>query len=91
VYSVEAEGEALEGVAAYRSLAELPAPPDLVLLCGAPASVPELVSACVELGVAGVWVLAGGPAAVDRGGAALGRMVAQQAASRGGLRVLGAS
>jgi acyl-CoA synthetase (NDP forming) len=78
VYSISGEREAVEGVAAYPSLEALPAAPDVVLLCAAPASVEGQVGACVEHGVAGVVVLTGAAAGAGREAAALGRLVARR-------------
>src|SRR5271166_6458863 len=60
VYPVNPHHDQVAGVKAYRSIRELPATPDMAVICTPPATVPKLIA---ELGVRGTKaaaVLTGG-------------------------------
>jgi acyl-CoA synthetase (NDP forming) len=53
VHLVNARGAEIDGVPAHRSLADLPEPPELVVLCTPAAHVPAVVDEALELGATG--------------------------------------
>lgn len=89
ILPVHPEAEAVEGVLAWRRVADLPVVPELGVVCTPPASVPGVVEELAEAGARAVVVLTAGlePARGSREpdhAKALGRV-----ARRRGLRVLG--
>lgn len=89
VYPVNPHREAVQGIVAYRGLAELPQPADLALICTPAATVPELVRQCGEQGTLGVVILSAGFREIGAEGAALEEAIRQQAARFPGLRIIG--
>jgi len=79
VMPVTPREQAVAGVLAYRSVADLPITPDLAVLCVAGARVPEILDQLGERGTAGAIV-----AALDADPAAI-----RDVARRHGLRVFG--
>ncbi|MER7464666.1 GNAT family N-acetyltransferase [Streptomyces sp. NPDC097981] len=82
------EGDLLDGVRAYRALADIDAPVDLAVIAVPAERVPEAVAACGEHGVQGLVVLSAGygesgPAGLDRQ-----RELVRQARSYG-MRLIG--
>jgi acetyltransferase len=88
VWPVNLRHDSVAGVRAYRTAAQLPAAPDLAVLCTPAATVPALVA---ELGARGtraaIVLSAGFEDAADSGGTLGAEML--QAARRYGVRILG--
>ncbi len=59
VYGVHPSGESVDGQTIYRSLAELPARPDVVDLVVPPNVTEQVVRECHELGLTRVWMQPG--------------------------------
>jgi predicted CoA-binding protein len=59
VYPVNPKGGELEGVKVYRSLAELPQPPDVVDMVVPPAVTEQVVREVHELGLTRIWMQPG--------------------------------
>jgi acetyltransferase len=89
IYPVNPKYAELGGRKAYADLAQLPAPPDLAVICTPPASVPGIVRQLGELGTRAAVVLSAGLAAKrDAYGRSL-RQAALDAANPYLLRLLG--
>ncbi|WP_372084935.1 bifunctional acetate--CoA ligase family protein/GNAT family N-acetyltransferase [Tistrella mobilis] len=79
----------VEGVLAYRTIADLPVTPDLALICTPPEQVPEMVRQAGQRGVrAAVLIGAGLGRTYTAGGASLAQ-AAVEAARPTGLRLVG--
>jgi acetyltransferase len=89
VYPLNRSREAVEGVAAYALLEELPSTPDVAVVCTPAATVPDVVRACGDCRIPAVAVLSAGFREAGREGEALERSIAREAARFSGLRVLG--
>jgi acetyltransferase len=89
VYPVNAKREAVQGIAAYKSLAELPHAPDLVVVATPAATVPDLVDQCGRMGVMAVLVISAGFREAGPEGVALEQQVKAAAARYPGLRIMG--
>ena len=88
VYAVSPRGGHLLGHDVHASVEELPESVDLAVICTPAATVPDLVRACGERGVAGAVVLAVGFGESGPAGAELEARL-QRAARDGGVRVIG--
>ncbi len=88
LYPVNRDAEAVEGIAAHRSVAELPEPVDLAVIATPAEDVPGIVEDCGRRGVRSVVVLSAGFSEAGAEGARLER-AAVDAARRHGLRLLG--
>lgn len=60
IFAVNHASGTVQGCDCYRSLAELPQVPDLVVICTPATTVPSLVRGCGNLGVGGVIVISAG-------------------------------
>jgi acetyltransferase len=89
VYPVNAKREAVQGIAAYRSLAELPHAPDLAIIATPADTVPGLIDECGRLGVRAVLVISAGFRETGPEGQALEQQVKAAAARYPGLRIMG--
>lgn len=88
VYAVSPKGGRLLGHEVYTSLEEMPEAADLAVICTPAATVPDLLRACGERGVAGAVVLAVGFGEADPAGAELEARL-RRVARKGGVRVVG--
>ncbi|MEW2416687.1 GNAT family N-acetyltransferase [Streptomyces sp. NPDC046866] len=82
------EGDLLDGVRAYRSLADIDAPVDLAVVAVPAERVPEVVAACGEHGVQGLVVLSAGYGESGRAGLDRQRELVRQVRSYG-MRLIG--
>jgi len=89
VYPVNPQREAVQGIAAYKSLSALPHAPDLAVICTPAATVPELVDECGRLGIMGVLIISAGFREVGSEGKQLEDRVKEAAARHSGLRIVG--
>lgn len=89
VYPVNAKREAVQGIAAYKSLAELPHAPDLAIIATPASTVPDLIDQCGRLGVMAALVISAGFRETGAEGLALELQVKGALDRYPGLRVLG--
>ncbi|MHC6625816.1 bifunctional acetate--CoA ligase family protein/GNAT family N-acetyltransferase [Streptomyces globosus] len=82
------EGDLLDGVRAYRSLAEIDAPVDLAVVAVPAERVPQVVADCGEHGVQGLVVLSAGYAETGPAGLERQRELVRQVRSHG-MRLIG--
>ncbi|WP_405978226.1 GNAT family N-acetyltransferase [Streptomyces sp. NBC_00158] len=82
------EGDLLEGVRAYRGLADIGAPVDLAVIAVPADRVPDAVAACGEHGVQGLVVLSAGYGESGPAGLARQRELVRQVRSYG-MRLIG--
>ncbi|MFD0356135.1 GNAT family N-acetyltransferase, partial [Streptomyces sp. NPDC127110] len=82
------EGDLLEGVRAYRALADIGAPVDLAVIAVPAGRVPDAVAACGEHGVQGLVVLSAGYGESGPAGLARQRELVRQVRSYG-MRLIG--
>ncbi|AZM91645.1 bifunctional GNAT family N-acetyltransferase/acetate--CoA ligase family protein [Streptomyces sp. W1SF4] len=82
------EGDLLEGVRAYRALADVGAPVDLAVIAVPADRVPDAVAACGEHGVQGLVVLSAGYGESGPAGLARQRELVRQVRSYG-MRLIG--
>ena len=88
VWPVNLRHDSVAGVRAYRTAAQLPAAPDLAVLCTPAATIPALVAELGARGTRAAIVLSAGlEDAADSGGTLGAEML--HAARRHGLRILG--
>jgi acetyltransferase len=88
IYPVNPRGGSLLGHQVFPSVASLPRPADLAVLCTPAASAPDLVRACGERGIPAAIVLAVGFKESGPGGAELERRLVEMARTYG-VRVIG--
>ena len=88
IYPVNPKLDEVLGLTCYPSVADIPGPVDAALITTPARTIPSLLKACGEKGVAGAVVVAAGFGEAGPGGAALEKeMVA--AARQAGVRVVG--
>jgi acetyltransferase len=88
VYPINPKADLILGVKAYPSLAAIPGPIDLALVCTPAATVPGVLTECGRKGVKGAIILASGFKETGPEGARLEQQVVE-AARAGGVRVIG--
>lgn len=88
IYPVNARGGEVQGLTAFRSLAELPQPADLALIAVPAAGVPRAIEECGAAGIRTAVVFTSGFAETGAAGEKLQAML-KAAAQRCGVRVLG--
>jgi len=88
IYPINPRADMILGVRAWPSLAEVPEPVDLALICTPASTVPALIAECGRIGVKGAIVLAAGFRETGPEGAELERQM-MEAARAGGVRVIG--
>lgn len=85
IYLVNPHYEAVEGVAAFKSYAELPGTPDLAVIAIAPAAVPAVVAQAAAKGTAGAIILTAG---LGHGSGSLAEQ-SEMNARANGMRLIG--
>lgn len=88
IYPINPKADMILGIKAYSSLADLPGPADLALICTPAATVPALLLECGKKGVKGAVILASGFRETGPEGARLEQQVLE-AARAGGVRIIG--
>ena len=88
VYPINKNGGEVIGVKAYKSLREVDAPVDVVLIVTPVADVPAAMEDCVYKGVKYVLIITGGFAENGKEGAEIEHRVVE-IAQRGGVRIVG--
>ncbi len=89
VYPVDAQREAIHGIATFPDLQSLPHTPDLGLLCGPAEDVPDQLRQCGQAGIKGVIIYSEGFRERGAVGAALEARIRQIIPEFEGLRVVG--
>ena len=89
VYPVNPTLEAALGVPCYPSIASLPRPPDLALICTAAPQVPDVVRQCGEAGIRGIIIMSAGFREIGAEGRALEERIAAEARRFDGMRLIG--
>jgi acetyl coenzyme A synthetase (ADP forming)-like protein len=82
-YPVNGSGEPVAGVRAYRSIAEIPDPVDLAVVCVPAAAVPDVASSALASGVRALCVISAGFAETGADGRALQEQLLAIARSHG--------
>jgi acetyltransferase len=88
VFPINPKRPSVLGVKAYKSIAEVPEPVDLVVIVTPSPSVPGLIAECVDRGVKGAVVISAGFKETGPKGVELERQIMEHA-RRGGMRVIG--
>ncbi|MEM1109261.1 MAG: bifunctional acetate--CoA ligase family protein/GNAT family N-acetyltransferase [Planctomycetota bacterium] len=89
VYPVNPKREAVQGIAAYQDLTQLPNVPDLVVICTPAFTVPAIVRSAVELGVKAICVISAGFREAGPEGVELENQVLAEIAKGDGVRLIG--
>lgn len=88
VYPVNPNRETVQGLTAYKSLADVPETPDVALLAVPSSLTEQAVRECVEKGVKGAVIFSAGYAESGEDGFAIQARISD-IAQKGGLRLLG--
>ena len=88
VFPVSKNRAVVQGMAAYRTLADVPGRPDVVVIALAEAAIPEALNAAIEAGAAAAIIYASGYAEMGDAGRAQQAHIAD-IAKQGGLRLIG--
>lgn len=88
IYPVNPKRESVLGIKAYRSLQEIADPVDLAVIVTPAATVPSIVGACADRGVANAIIISAGFRESGSAGAALEARVLAEA-RRGRMRIIG--
>ncbi|HVX62744.1 MAG TPA: bifunctional acetate--CoA ligase family protein/GNAT family N-acetyltransferase [Pirellulales bacterium] len=89
VYPVNAKRDSVQGIQAYASVADLPHPVDLAVICTPAATAPQVIRQCGEAGTRGAVIISAGFREVGEEGRALERQVREEAARFDGFRIIG--
>lgn len=89
IYRVNPKYKRLGKEPCYASVADLPGPCDLAVICTPAATVPGLVRQCGEAGILGLVVLSAGFRETGAAGAELEQVVRAEAAKFDGMRMIG--
>ncbi len=87
VWPVNPKSPSILGIPAYKSIRELPAVPDLIVVTTPAGTVPGIIQEAVDFGVPSAVVISAGFKEVGETGKALERQIAQ--AIRGKMRLIG--
>lgn len=88
VYAVNPKGEPILGQRVYRSLREIGAPVDLIVVAVPPKTIPEMMDEAKAAGVKGIIVISAGFAEMGDEGRALQERMTREA-KRCGMRIVG--
>lgn len=88
IYPVNPKEAEILGLRAYASLADIPGPVDLALVCTPAKTLPDVIAQCGAKGVKGAVVLAGGFAEAGAEGKQLQEQMVDEA-MRQGVRIIG--
>jgi len=88
IYPVNPKEENILGFKCYKTVSEIPAPVDIVLIATPAATVPAVLEDCGRKGVAGAVVVAGGFGELGNEGRTLEHKMVE-VARRNGIRVIG--
>src|SRR6476659_9489681 len=88
VFPINPKRSSVLGIKAYPTIADVPAPVDLVVVVTPAPVVPAIIGECAEAGVRAALVISSGFKETGAEGAALERQVLAEA-RRGGIRLIG--
>jgi acetyltransferase len=88
VYPVNPKRACVLGVPTYPSIGEVPGPVDLAVICTPAATVPGVVSECIEAGVKGALIISAGFKEIGAKGAELEKQILAEARSAR-MRIIG--
>src|SRR3990170_4435116 len=88
VFPVNPKRSSVLGIKAYPDIASVPEPVDLAVVVTPAPTVPEIIGACVDMGVKGAIVISAGFKEIGERGAELERQILEQA-QRGRMRIIG--
>jgi len=88
VYPVNPKRESVQGIAAYKSVLDVPHTPDLVVICTPAPTVMNVVKECAQSGVKGVVIISAGFRETGEAGLKEEEAIAQ-IARQAGMRVIG--
>jgi len=88
VFPVNPKRESILGVKAYPSIAKVPGPVDLAIICTPAASVPGLITECIEAGIRGAIIISAGFKEIGEKGVELERQILERARSAK-MRIIG--
>ena len=88
VYAVNPQHAEVLGLAAYKNIASVPEPVDLVVLATPAATIPALIGECVDVGAKSAVVISAGFRERGEQGSDLERQIQQQL-QRGSMRLIG--
>jgi len=89
VYPVNATRESVQGIQAYPSVSDLPATPDLAIVCTPASTVLGLVRECGEAGIRGMIILSAGFTETGEEGRELQDRIREEAAAFEDFRIVG--
>jgi acetyltransferase len=89
IYPVNSKASVVQRLPAFHSVAEIPAAPDLAVICTPAAGVAAIVDECGIAGVRGVVILSAGFRETGKTGAALEQQVRDVWLKHDGLRIIG--
>jgi acetyltransferase len=89
IYPVSLHCNSVQGLKAYRSVADLPGPVDLAIVCTPAGTVPGLVRQCGEAGASGMIILAAGFREIGQHGRDLEDSIRSEAGKFKSLRIVG--
>ncbi len=88
VFPVHPSRHSVLGIKAYSNIAAIPEPVDLAVIVTPAATVPGIISECVDAGIKGAIIISAGFKEIGSEGIELERQVLEQA-RRGGMRIIG--
>jgi len=88
VYPVNAKRESVQGIAAYKSVLEVPGKPDLAVICTPAPTVLGLVKECAQAGIKGVVIISAGFRETGEAGLAQ-ELAIREVARQNDMRVVG--
>jgi acetyltransferase len=89
LFPINSLRDSVQGLQAYRTIADVPAPLDLVIICTPAASVPSLVRECGAKGVSALLILTAGFRELGEAGAHLQEQVQVEQRKFPGMRIVG--
>lgn len=89
IYAVNSKRDSVQGRSAYLSVALLPQPVDLAVICTPAATVPDLIRQCGDAGVRGIVVISAGFRETGAEGLTLEAEVRRAVGRYPGMRLLG--
>ncbi|MCE0499369.1 MAG: bifunctional acetate--CoA ligase family protein/GNAT family N-acetyltransferase [Methylacidiphilales bacterium] len=88
VYPVNPKRDSILGVPAYPNISKVPGPVDLAIICTPAATVPGVVTECIEAGIRGAIIISAGFKEIGEKGAELEKQILKRARGAG-MRIIG--
>jgi acetyltransferase len=89
VYPVNSKRESVQGIQAYREIADLPHAPDLAVICTPAVTAPQIIRECGEAGTRGIVLISAGFREIGGEGKRLEQEVLAETRKFKGMRLLG--